>query len=195
MPSLYQPKLRKLRTMLRIADCPFAAQIRSAMTAYLPMWPWEYGAAQLYQESQWIPTAVSPTGYKGIAQFGNDTWVEWCDRLHFPADASPFDPTFAIPAYAAYMAWLRNEWAHVPRSEDERRKLAQASYNAGLGRLLAAQKWLQANGGNYNDALSIIAALHHVADEATANQAADYVTKIAKWYGDLSTSSNGATIK
>lgn len=172
--------------MLKIADCPYAAQIRSAMTAYLPQWDWLHGAAQLYQESAWNPKAVSPTGYKGLGQFGDDTWIEWCDRLHFPEDASPFDPVYSIPAYAAYMAWLRGQWSHVQRSEDERRKLAQASYNAGIGNVLAAQQWLQVNGGNYNDALSIIAALQHVASEAVSKQAVDYVLKCAKWYGDLS---------
>ena len=174
--------------MLMLSDCKYADQIRDAMTIYLPMWDWKHGAAQLYQESAWIPTAINKTsGAKGLGQFLDGTWIDMVDRLHFPADASPYDPTYAIPAFAAYMRQMRDEWSHVPRSEDERRKLAQASYNAGLGYLLNAQKWLQANGGNYNDALTIIAALPHVASQAKADQAADYVLQIAKWFGDLST--------
>lgn len=185
----YESKIYKgLRRMLKIADCPFAAQIRSAMTAYLPMWDWRWGAAQLWQESSWIPTATNKgSGAKGLGQFLDGTWADVAEQLGFPADASPYDPAYAIPAYAFYMKQMRLEWSHVPRSEDERRKLTQASYNAGLGNILHAQRLVQQSGGNFNDAMTILAALPQVTGPANAQQTLDYVLNIAKWFGDLST--------
>jgi len=75
-------------------------------------------AAQLYAESGFDPTAVSPAGAQGIAQF-------------MPATArslglrDPFDPRQAIDAQAHLMRDLLRQFGGVP--------LALAAYNAGPG--------------------------------------------------------------
>lgn len=75
-------------------------------------------AAQLYAESGFNPSAVSPAGAQGIAQF-------------MPATArayglsNPFDPDAAIDAQAHLMRDLLRQFGSVP--------LALAAYNAGPG--------------------------------------------------------------
>lgn len=53
--------------------------------------------------------------------------------------ASPHQVRPAAQAGAYYMAQLRREWSS-PRPEADRHSLAMASYNAGLGHLLSAQR-------------------------------------------------------
>jgi soluble lytic murein transglycosylase-like protein len=164
-----------------LTQCPYQAEVQAAMTAYLPMWPWQWGAAQLWQESLYDPKAKSSAGAMGIAQFMPDTWLEVADDLGYAPDASPYDPTLAIPAYAYYMAQLRKVWHDPRRGEADRRRLTQASYNAGTGNIVHAQRLA----GGSIDYVAIIAALPQVTGQANAKQTADYVAKIAKWYGEL----------
>jgi len=75
-------------------------------------------AAQLMAESGFDPTAVSPAGAAGIAQFMPATAAEWglTDR---------FDPVASIEAQARFMSSLLRQFRSVP--------LALAAYNAGPG--------------------------------------------------------------
>jgi membrane-bound lytic murein transglycosylase MltF len=183
-PSGRPPKRkREIRPMIRLTDCPYADDIRRAMQAYLPMWPWEWGPAQLYQESLWKPDAKSEAGAMGIAQFMPETWLEMVDVMGYVDTASPYDPNFAIPAFAKYMQRLRSNWVKVQRPEDDRRRITQACYNCGTGNMLHAQRL--ANGASNYEA--IIAALPQVTGLANAHQTSDYVVKIARWYGELTT--------
>lgn len=94
--------------------------------------------AQLYQESLLDPAAVSPAGAVGIAQFMAGTWEEVLRQMD-----EPYVPrtvaSVSIRAGAFYMAQLRAKWT-AERPEAERMKLAQGSYNAGFGRVLAGQR-------------------------------------------------------
>jgi membrane-bound lytic murein transglycosylase F len=117
----------------------FDAEIRAAAEKFLPEWDWRWLLAELWEESHLDPRAVSPVGAQGIAQIMPGTWSEISKALRFPADATPFDPGYAIPGAAHYLARLRRAW-WAPRSEDDRRRLAQASYNCGLGNMLKAQR-------------------------------------------------------
>lgn len=54
-------------------------------------------AAQIEQESDWNPHAVSPVGAEGISQFMPGTWATWG-----PPGTSPFDPAAAIPTQGKY---------------------------------------------------------------------------------------------
>ena len=164
-----------------VKNCPYEAEIKAAMTAYLPMWDWRWGMAQIYQESLYDPLAKSGVGAMGIAQFMPDTWMEVCDDLGYPDDASAFNPHAAIVAYAYYMAKLRKVWSHVDRSEDDRRRLTQASYNCGTGNMLRAQRLA----GGSHEYIAIIAALPQVTGQANAHQTRDYVEKCQKWYNAL----------
>lgn len=104
----------------------------------MPGVDWRLYKAQLYQESRLDPFAVSPAGAQGIAQFMPGTWAEVSGKLDF-GGAHAFSAKYAIEAGAYYMARLRRNW-HAPRPEADRHNLALASYNAGLGNILRAQR-------------------------------------------------------
>jgi len=65
------------------------------------------------------------------------TWEQVSSQLRL--NASAFNPKANAIAAAYYMGRLGAQWA-LPRPTLERLKLAQASYNAGLGTILKAQK-------------------------------------------------------
>ena len=150
--------------------------IQRAAKQHLPGLDWRLLKAQLMAESNLDPSAVSPVGAEGIAQFMPRTWDDMCDQLGYSDGASPLDPTLAIPAAAYYLAQLRRAWS-APRPEIDRHCLAMASYNAGFGNLLEAQR----AAGMASDYAAIIAALpaitEHYADETTA-----YVKRILRYY-------------
>jgi soluble lytic murein transglycosylase-like protein len=74
-------------------------------------------AAQLMAESNFDPSAVSPAGAQGIAQFIPGTAAAYGLR-------DPFDPEEAIDAQAHLMSDLLRQFGGAPQ-------LALAAYNAG----------------------------------------------------------------
>jgi soluble lytic murein transglycosylase-like protein len=93
---------------------------------------------QLYQESRLDPDARSPAGAEGLAQFMPATWREITAAMGLGVvDRRMAEPSIEAGAY--YMAQLRRQWSS-PRPEEDRHNLAMASYNAGLGNLLKAQR-------------------------------------------------------
>lgn len=116
----------------------YDAEIRTATKLYLPGVDPRLVKAQLYQESRLDPGAVSPVGAQGVAQFMPATWQEVSRQLGFEHQ----DPHVAAPAIQAaafYMAKLRKQW-RSERPDADRHSLAMASYNAGLGNLVKAQR-------------------------------------------------------
>ena len=93
--------------------------------------------SQCIQESQLKDNAVSRVGAKGLCQFMPNTWKEYNVYKH--TNLSPFSAVANINANAWYMYKMRKEW-YAPRDETCRWQLALASYNAGLGTVLNAQK-------------------------------------------------------
>jgi hypothetical protein len=91
-------------------------------------------AAQITDESDWNPNAVSPTGAEGIAQFEPGTWATW-------GHGSPFNPGDAFQAYERYMKSLLHEEGGSVRN-------ALAAYNAGPGDLAAGQGYASTILGN-----------------------------------------------
>ncbi len=117
----------------------YDGHFRSAAAHWLPTWDWRYLKAQCVAESALNPQAVSPVGAQGLCQFMPRTFDDVRGALNWPATASPFAAELAIEAAAYYDAQLRATWS-APRSEDDRRRLTLASYNAGAGNILAAQR-------------------------------------------------------
>ena len=73
-------------------------------------------AAQLYQESGFDPTAVSPAGAIGIAQFMPGTWPNWASTQDGDGRKDIFNPADAIPAAARYDCALAQQVSEVPGS-------------------------------------------------------------------------------
>jgi hypothetical protein len=124
----------------RFAACePYRADIARGVEKYLAVYPFpDLGAAQIYQESLCVAAAVSPVGAAGPAQFMPATWAETRARLNLPPGASPHD-RIAFEAWAFYMAKMMAVWSS-PRPAHERWRLGLASYNAGAGNIIAAQR-------------------------------------------------------
>ncbi|MFK5882780.1 MAG: transglycosylase SLT domain-containing protein [Candidatus Izemoplasma sp.] len=93
---------------------------------------WLFLKAQCYAESAFKDTAVSPVGAKGLCQFMDPTWGQY-------GIGDPFNSEANINAAARYMSVLIDGW-NSERPIEDKYKLAQASYNAGFGNLLKAQK-------------------------------------------------------
>ncbi len=90
-------------------------------------------AAQIQQESGWKPTAVSPAGALGLAQFMPDTWAGQGIDVNHDGTASPLDPLDAIATQGHYDCPLDADLAGVP---GDRRDNMLAGYNAGSGVVL-----------------------------------------------------------
>ena len=114
-------------------------QIKAAWRRYLPTYHWGYGWAQMMQESAANPNAISPVGAEGLAQFMPLTWQDMQRAKIVPLNASPRDARHAIQAQAYYMYKLVSFW-HMKRPQRDKLNLALASYNAGAGNLIKAQK-------------------------------------------------------
>lgn len=95
-----------------------------------PQVPLEVLAAQIAAESSWDPTAVSPAGAQGIAQFMPATWRQYGLDGNRDGVRDVWDPRDAIPSAAALNCINRRLVKTVPGN-----RLANtlAAYNAGHG--------------------------------------------------------------
>lgn len=103
-------------------------------------------AAQVHQESNWRPNAVSRVGARGLAQFMPAT-ATWISGL-FPelAANAPGNPTWALRALVQYDLWL---WDKIAARDDcERMAMTLSAYNGGLGWLLKDKATAQAAGAD-----------------------------------------------
>lgn len=89
---------------------------------------------------------------------------------------SPHMAEPAIIAGAYYMARLRRSWSS-PRPGEDRQRLAQASYNAGLGSLLAAQRACEGR-LLYSE---IVVCLPQITGQHS-RETITYVERIARWH-------------
>lgn len=88
---------------------------------------WRLLASLSYQESQWNPTATSPTGVRGMMMLTEET----ADRLRV---SNRLDARESILAGADYLAMLRDELPDKIQ-EPDRTWMALAAYNLGMGHL------------------------------------------------------------
>ncbi len=158
----------------------YDARIRAAVHDVFDDLDWRIVKAQYIAESGLDPHAISPAGARGIAQIMPDTWEMVAGRIGL-AGSNPFDPSASIAVGTHYLAGLHSEWT-APRPAIDRVCLALASYNAGLGHMLAAQK----RAGGASDYRSIIAALPRVTGEH-ARETSTYVRRILMYWADLIT--------
>lgn len=143
---------------------------------------WRLIAAQMFQESQFDPRAVSPSGARGLMQLMPST----AQALGFNDVARPDS---AIHAGVKYLYELRNEFeADVPVGE--RTWFALAAYNLGpqgvaKARRLAARLKLDPNrwSGNVETAMLQLARPAHGGSDRRYGQAIIYVRTIQSLYG------------
>lgn len=163
----------------KLFEDTYDAQIRTAAELYLPGWDWRWWKAQLYQESLLNPAAVSYVGAAGLCQAMPRTFAEW--KLHFQWDenAHPTVPSYCITGGAWYMNRLRSQWT-AKRSEDDRRRLAQASYNAGFGNIVKAQKLCNYDPtwAGISPCLVRVTGKHH-------KETITYIQRIEMWFWEL----------
>lgn len=101
---------------------------------------WRFLAALAYQESQWNPSATSPTGVRGMMMLTDET----ADRLGV---GNRLDPLQSIQGGARYVVMLKES---LPERivEPDRTWLALAAYNIGSGHLEDARRLTQSLGKN-----------------------------------------------
>lgn len=140
--------------------------------------------AQAVQESRFNPTAVSPAGAVGIAQFMEPTAEQMAKELKpklalFKNGFDRENPTQSIWAQVYYMNKLFKVW-DLGRTDEERLKLAFASYNAGIRNILKAQK----KSGNKKFWNEIKISLHLVTGD-NSKETITYVDNIMKYAVDV----------
>jgi membrane-bound lytic murein transglycosylase F len=96
-------------------------------------WDWRLLAAMIYHESRFDPEAVSWAGAFGLMQLMPGT------AERFGIDSTHREMT-NIHAGVSYLMYLEKFWENRVEDLDERRKFILASYNAGHGHVLDAQK-------------------------------------------------------
>lgn len=125
-------------------------------TLYLAGYDWRWLKAICITESNLRKSAVSPVGAMGLCQFMPATWKDMQRELRL-GDVDAFEPETNIMAAAYYMDKMLYTW-RAPRSDSDRKALANASYNAGAGNIIKSQSLC----GNPPDYLSIIFCLERV---------------------------------
>ena len=94
-------------------------------------------AAQLEAESGWNPSAVSPAGAQGLAQFIPDTWLSQGVDGDGDGVRDPFNPADAIASQASFMCKVLAAVSTDTNLAGDPIDLALAGYNAGLGAVQA----------------------------------------------------------
>ncbi|WP_170833119.1 transporter substrate-binding domain-containing protein [Microbulbifer marinus] len=94
---------------------------------------WRMVVAQMWQESNFNPKAVSPVGAQGLMQVMPATAKE----MGFPPPL--FEPERGIKAGVKYLDWVRDRFAPTLPTANKL-WFTLASYNAGYGHLLDAQR-------------------------------------------------------
>ena len=159
-----------------LIDSKYDVEIVRAAKLWLPMWDHRWWKAQLFQESRLRPDAVSPVGAQGLCQAMPGTWKDISRALRW-GTVSPFVARYCIEGGAYYMAQQRRMWKSE-RPESDRRQLAQASYNAGAGNILKAQK---ACNGARNWPV-IVTCLPRITGAKNTHETTTYVERIERWY-------------
>ena len=153
---------------------------KSATDVFLPVGTdWRLLKAQCWQESRLNPLAVSPVGAFGLCQFMPGTAGDVGKALGEEKGAF-WLPEVSIRAAGYYMGQLHRTWS-APRPAMDRYMLAAASYNAGAGHLIRAQRLCDGR----NLYREIIPCLPQVTGRHSS-ETIDYVQKIiGRWWPQM----------
>jgi cell wall-associated NlpC family hydrolase len=136
-------------------------------------------AAQIEQESDWNPDAVSKAGAQGLSQFMPDTWPSVAVDADGKGMASPFDPADAIMAQAVYdcrIAARAEQDLASGRIHGDITDIILAAYNCGYGCVLAAGGPQVGNGETDNYVPSVKARMSKYTDLTGPVDAGDWGT-------------------
>ena len=157
---------------------------------------WRLLAAIGYQESHWDPSAISPTGVRGIMQLTNATAA-------FLNVANREDPAQSISGGSRYFAQLLKQLPE-PIKEPDRTWMALAAYNIGLGHLYDARRLTEELGGNPNRWIDVRKRLPLLTQSkwhtrtrhgyARGRQAVIYVGNVRTYYDMLTWVTGGAPL-
>jgi len=148
--------------------------IAASAAEYMPEVDWRLWKAQVKAESAFNPLAKSPVGAMGLSQIMPQTFKEI--DLKSGIAGSAFDPEVNLMSGAWYMARMRNTFK-APRPEHEKHNFAMASYNAGAGHIIKAQK-LAGNPIAWQPAADKL----HLVTGKHATETRQYVIKINRYY-------------
>ncbi len=128
----------------------YLRHIKQRMRRYQPMFEraaldnnldWRLLAAVSYQESNWNPHAVSPTGVRGLMMLTRVTAKQLGIKKRT-------DPAQSIEGGARYIRSLYRRFPEVP--EPDRTWMTLAAYNIGFGHVKDARAITAERGGNEN---------------------------------------------
>ena len=117
----------------------FDKHFRAAVMYYWPpeQQDWCWLKAQGIAESSLVTTAVSPVGAQGLMQIMPATLADLQRQSRM--DGNVFEARYNIIMGARYMARSMDFWI-FDRTQECRRTMGQAGYNAGNGNILKAQE-------------------------------------------------------
>ena len=117
----------------------FDKHFRVAVMYYWPpeQQDWCWLKAQGIAESSLVTTAVSPVGAQGVMQIMPTTLADL--QRQAQVDGNVFEARYNIIMGARYMAQSMDFWI-FDRTQECRRTMGQAGYNAGNGNILKAQE-------------------------------------------------------
>jgi membrane-bound lytic murein transglycosylase F len=150
--------------------------IKKKCEQYFPGMDYNWCKAQWYQESLLDPNARSHVGAMGLTQCMPGTFKDISKALRFPKHVTAYMPEYSIWAGTYYLWRMHRIWSSK-RPWKDRLQLSQASYNAGAGHLLKAQRL---SGGKtlYKEIIVYLPNVtgHHSKETIT------YVIRIERWY-------------
>ena|ERR1035438_10494206 len=143
--------------------------------------------AQVKQESNFNPDSVNRvSGAKGLAQFMDKTWEEWCDLTPGIQKTiikyDPFNPDQSIHAQSAYMAFLakliNQKLIQTLNDKDYLMHWTLAAYNWGIGNIIGRVLNNKIKPG----VLQITKFNYELAEKYLPKETSNYVQNIMKYY-------------
>ena len=164
-------------TTIQASNIKYDKWFKQYNEMYRPLIDWRLMKAQCMAESNLNPLAVSPVNAQGICQFMPATWSDTERALKL--DGNPFHPELNIQFASFYMMKQEKFWKSE-RPAADRTSLAMASYNAGAGHLVKAQR--KCGGGNLY--VEIIPCLERVTGHHSV-ETINYVKRIWRNYIEM----------
>lgn len=133
LDRLTKPGALRKRTMPAAADSisPYDAAFKKYGGGF--GWKWQLLTAMAWKESRFDSTAVSNMGAHGIMQFMPNT------AAHFGLDTA-LSVADHIDAAKRYITRLDTLWMRAVPDREQRLRFVLASYNAGVGHIIDAQR-------------------------------------------------------